>query len=233
MKGGIAYVSTVLIAATPAAAEPNTLTAEEKASGFELIFDGKSLEGFRNYKQESPNPKWQVRDGAIMLTKKGGGNLMTAAQYGDFEFRFEFRIAAHGNSGIMWRVSEMEKHPFITGPEYQILDSHSKTGYPREIAAGNLSGGLYGLIPAKPEYFRPVGGWNTGSIRAEGTKITLVLNGHVTADIDTNSAHWKELLAKSKFAGWPRFNKEPKGHIVFQDHNDVVEFRTLRIRELK
>lgn len=233
MKIPSALVLTVLFATPLTAAEPNTLTPEEKAAGFELIFDGKSLDGFRNYKEEKPNPKWQVRDGAIVLTEKGGGNLMTVAQYDDFEFRFEFRIAAHGNSGIMWRVTETEKQPFLTGPEYQILDSHSKTGYPHEITAGNLSGGLYGLIPVKPEFTKPTGEWNEGSIRVEGSKITLTLNGHVTADIDTTSDKWKELLANSKFAKWPKFNKEPKGHLVFQDHNDRVEFRTLRLKKLK
>jgi Domain of Unknown Function (DUF1080) len=222
-----------VIFAPLAAAEPNTLTPEEKTAGFELIFDGKTLDGFRNFKEEKPNPKWQVRDGAIVLTEKGGGNLMTVEQFDDFEFRFEFRIAAHGNSGIMWRVAETANQPFLTGPEFQILDSHSKTGYPHEIVAGNLSGGLYGIIPVKPEFTKPTGEWNEGSIRVEGAKITLTLNGNVTADIDTTSDKWKELLGNSKFAKWPKFNKEPKGHLVFQDHNDVVEFRTLRVMKLK
>jgi hypothetical protein len=219
--------------AVPAfAAEPNTLTPEEKSAGFKLIFDGKTLDGFRNFKKETPDPKWQIVDGSITLTEKGGGNLITKDQFANFEFRFEFKISADGNSGIMWHSTEDGRQPYESGPEYQVLDSHSKTGYANDIAAGNLAGGFYGIIPTKPEFTRPTGEWNTGSILVSGTKITLTINGHVTADVDTSTDEWKQLLGKSKFASWPKFNKSPKGHFAFQDHGNVVSFRTLRIKEL-
>ncbi|MCP5548925.1 MAG: DUF1080 domain-containing protein [Akkermansiaceae bacterium] len=221
-----------LLATTLHAAEPNTLSAEEKAAGFKLIFDGKSLDGFRNYKQEEPNPKWQVKDGAIVLTEKGGGDLITKEQYADFEFRFEFQIAQDGNSGIMWHVTEQGNHPFESGPEYQILDSFAKTGYPHEIVAKNLAGGFYGIIPVEPEVSKPAGEWNSGSIRVEGTKITLTINGHVTAKVDTTTEDWKKKLAASKFADWPNFNKAGKGHFALQDHGDKVAFRSLRMKAL-
>ena len=214
------------------AAEPNTLTAEEQAAGFKLLFDGKSLDGFRNYKKETPAPKWQVKDGAVTLTEKGGGDLITKDQFANFEFRFEFKISADGNSGIMWHVTEEGKHPFESGPEYQVLDSHSKTGYANDIAAGNLAGGFYGVIPTKPEFSKPAGEWNEGIIRVAGPKITLTINGHVTADVDTSTDEWKQLLGKSKFANWAKFNKSPKGHFAFQDHGNIVSFRSLRVKEL-
>jgi hypothetical protein len=214
------------------AGEPNTLTEKEKADGFKLIFDGKSTDGFRNFKKEDVSPKWIVKDGALTLTEKGGGDLLTKDQYQDFEFRFEFKIAEHGNSGIMWHSSEAGKQPYETGPEYQILDSHSKTGYQHETKKGNVAGAFYDIIPVKPELTKPVGEWNEGSIKVVGTKITLTINGTVTADVDTSTDEWKGLLAKSKFATWAKFNKEPKGHFVFQDHGDVVSFRTLRVKEL-
>lgn len=221
-----------LLAAPLHAAEPNTLSAEEKAAGFKLLFDGKSLDGFRNYKQEAPHPKWEVKDGAIVLTEKGGGDLLTKEQFGNFEFRFEFKISSGGNSGIMWHVTEAGNHPFESGPEYQILDPFDKDGYPHEITAMNLSGGFYGIISSKPEFSKPADEWNSGSIRVEGSKITLTLNGHVTAKVDTTSDDWKEKLAASKFANWPNFNKAGKGHFAFQDHGDKVAFRTLRVKEL-
>lgn len=214
------------------AAEPNTLTGQEKADGFKLIFDGKSLDGFRNFKKDTVNEKWQIKDGAITLTAKGGGDLLTKDQYANFEFRFEFKIAPEGNSGIMWRSSENGRAPYETGPEYQILDSRSQTAYQHEVKRGNLAGAFYDIKPATPEQSKPAGEWNEGSIRVDGTKITLTINGHVTADVDTSTDEWKELLAKSKFAKWEKFNKEPKGHLVFQDHGDVVAFRSLRVKEL-
>jgi hypothetical protein len=214
------------------AGEPNTLTDKEKADGFKLIFDGKTLDGFRNYKKETVDAKWQVKDGAITLTEKGGDNLITKEQYENFEFRFEFKIAANGNSGIMWHSTEDGKQPYETGPEYQILDSHSTTGYQHETKKGNVAGGFYDIIPAKPEWTKPTGEWNEGSIKVNGTKITLTINGTVTADVDTASDDFKALLAKSKFATWKMFNSKPKGHFVFQDHGDAVSFRTLRVKTL-
>jgi len=214
------------------AAEPNTLSDQEKADGFKLIFDGKSLDGFKGFKTDKVDEKWQVKDGAITLTEAGGGNLLTKDQFANFEFRFEFKIAPHGNSGIMWHAADEGKAPYETGPEYQILDSHSKTGYQSEISKGNVSGAFYDIIPAKPELTKSAGEWNEGSIKIIGEKITLTLNGTVTAEVDTTTDEWKALLAKSKFATWEKFNKLPKGHLVFQDHKDVVAFRSLRIKEL-
>lgn len=221
------------LASRIAMAELNTLTSEEKSQGFRLLFDGQSLENFRNYKEEKPHKLWQVKDGAIVLTAKGGGNLMTKEQFGDFEFRFDFLISADGNSGIMWRVSEDGgAHPFFTGPEFQILGPDSNETYPHEIKAGNVSGAFYGFVTAKPELTKPAGEWNSGIIRVEGTKIKLTLNGVVTAELDAASEEYKIKLTASKFALWPRFNKNAKGHLVFQDHADVVSFRNLRVKEL-
>lgn len=213
------------------AAEPNTLTPAEKKEGFKLLFNGKDLEGWRNYKKDKPSEKWQVQDGAITLVP-GGGDLVSTEQFGDFELRFEFKIAADGNSGVMWHVAETESAPYVTGPEYQVLDSHATTGYANERKKGNISGALYDLIPAKPEWSKPASEWNEGSIKVVGTHITLTINGQVSADVDLASDKGKELLAKSKFATWPKFAKEPKGHFCFQDHGNVVAFRTIRVKAL-
>lgn len=226
------YLFLLLGAATSMAGEPNTLTASEKAEGFALIFDGKTLDGFRNFKKSGIDPKWRVKDGAITLTEKGGGNLVTARQYQNFEFRFEFKISPEGNSGILWHSLETEKAPHTTGPEYQILDSFSKKAYQSEIGKGNISGALYDLIPGDSKDSRPAGEWNEGSIRVEGTKITLTLNGRNTADIDTTGDHWREILGRSKFAKQGLFNSAKRGHLVFQDHGDLVAFRTLRVKVL-
>jgi hypothetical protein len=223
----------IITAAAPAfAGTPNTLTPAEAADGFTLIFDGKTLDGFRNFKKEDINPKWVINDGALTLTEKGGGHLITKREYKNFEFRFEFKIAAEGNSGVLWHSVETGKSPHETGPEYQILDSFSKTAYQSELGKGNISGALYDLIPGKPADSKPAGEWNEGSIRIQGTQIKLTLNGRTTAEVDTNSDRWKELIAKSKFAKQPKYNSAAEGHLVFQDHGNPVAFRTLRIKEL-
>ena len=98
----------------------------------------------------------------------------------------------------------------MTGPDYQILDGHGKTGYANEIAKGNLSGAFYDFLPSKVEWCKPAAEWNEGSIKVQGTKVTLTVNGHLSAEVDTASDDWKQKLAKSKFASWPRFARDPR-----------------------
>ncbi len=227
--------TTILLAlALPAMAAPNQLTSEEKREGFKLLFDGKSLKGWRTYKEKKPRDQWQIEDGAITLTSGGGGDLITDGEYSDFDFRCEWKIAEQGNSGIMWRSTEDHQYPWVSGPEYQILDSFKQDGhkYTHETNKGNIAGSFYDIIPGKEEWSKPVGEWNETRIVVKNNKITLYLNGHVTADVETTTDEFKELLAKSKFNGWEHFNKAPKGHIVFQDHGDKVAFRSIRIKKL-
>ena len=213
---------------------PNALTPEEQKEGFKLLFDGKSLDGWRSFKADKAKEQWKVEDGAISLTARGGGDLITAEQYADFDFRCEWKIAKQGNSGIMWRSTEEHRAPYETGPEYQILDSFKQDGhkYTHETNKGNIAGSFYDIIPGKEEWSKPVGEWNETRILVTGTKIKLFLNGNVTADVDTSTAEYKALLDKSKFKNWKHFNKAPKGHIVFQDHGDKVAFRNIRIKAL-
>lgn len=214
------------------ASEPNTLSPEEKEQGFELIFDGETTDGWRNYGKDSINDKWQVVDGALKLTAKGGGDVVSEKQYGNFDFRFEFMISPDGNSGVMWHVAETDEPPYKTGPEYQILDSAAKNNYQNEVKSGRIAGAFYDILPGEPGLFRGAGEWNEGRIVIDGPKVTLHLNGEVTAEVDTTTERWEELLADSKFADWPKFNKMESGHLCLQDHSDVVAFRSMRIREL-
>ncbi len=210
----------------------NTLTPEEISVGFRLLFDGCSLDGFRSYRSQVTDPRWQVRNQTIVLTEGGAGDLITRETFGDFELRLEFQISPDGNSGVLWHVTEEGQHPYESGPEFQILDSFGRDAYQAEIAKGNVSGALYDIIPTEPGHTLPAGEWNDCLIRIEGPRIRLVLNGHVTADIDSSTADWATLLGRSKFHDWPLFNKSPTGHVSLQDHNDIVAFRTIRIREL-
>lgn len=224
----------LLAVSLPAFSAPNQLSSEEKKDNFKLLFDGKTLKGWRTYKEKEPKPEWKVEDGAITLTSGGGGDLVTDDEFGDFDFRCEWKIADQGNSGIMWRSTEEHQYPWQSGPEYQILDSFDKPGhkYAHETKKANVAGGFYDIIPAKPEWSKAVGEWNETRIVIKGTKVTLYLNGNVTADVDTSTDEFKALLDKSKFKGWEHFNKAKKGHIVFQDHGDKVAFRSIRIKKL-
>ncbi len=210
----------------------NQLTAEEAQQGFSLLFDGKSLAGWRTFHQKNALPPWQVEDGAITLKAKGGGDLISEKTFHNFELRLQFSIAAEGNSGIMWRVSEDAPAVSRSSPEYQILDPHSQRDFAHEVAKGNLSGALYDLVPSKPEQSRPSPEWNDAVIRIEGARVSFWLNGHKTVEMDRDSEEWKTKVGASKFATWPWFAKAELGHLAFQDHGCVVRFRSIRLREL-
>jgi hypothetical protein len=216
------------------APEPAQLTAAEKAEGWRLLFDGKSADQWRNYNKDGLSDKWQVTDGALVLTGKGGGDIVTKDQFDSFDLVLEYRISKGGNSGLMFDVQEVKgKPPYDSGPEIQIQDN----------VAGRdpqKAGWLYQLYqpPTDPktgqplDATRPAGEWNQLRLRREGPKGTVWMNGVKYYDFEIGSEEWNRRLAKSKFAKWENFAKAGKGHICLQDHGDEVAFRNIKIRPL-
>lgn len=214
-----------------AASAPNTLTAAEKAAGWKLLFDGQSLAGWRGYKTETVGPGWKVIDGALTLTAGKTGDVITQAEYGDFELTFEWKISSGGNSGVIYRAGLGDTAASRSGPEYQILDNEKA----KDSAIPNhLAGSLYDLGPETPRHLpKPVGEWNSGRIVIRGWKIEHWLNGTKVIAADLASPEGKALVAGSKFKAWAKFATYPRGHIALQDHGDVVAYRSLKLRELK
>ena len=106
----------------PSMAQDNTLSEEEKKAGWKLLFDGKTTEGWKGYKKDKVSDGWKIVDG--VLTSKGkSGDLCTVEDFADFELKIDWKISEGGNSGIMYRVAETEGAPYMTGPEYQVLDN--------------------------------------------------------------------------------------------------------------
>jgi hypothetical protein len=220
------------VAASPLfAAEPNTLTAAEKSAGWKLLFDGKSLNGWRGYKTEAVGEGWKIQDGAVVLTAAKAGDLMTAEQFGDFELAFEWKIAEAGNSGVIYRVGLGETASYRTGPEYQVLDNQKA----KDNKLGNhLAGSLYDIGPEAPRDLpKPVGQWNSSRLIVRGWKVEHWLNGVKVVALDLASPEGKAAIAASKFKDWPKFASLSRGHIALQDHGDVVSYRSIKIRELK
>jgi len=218
------------------AQEPNSLTAQEKTDGWKLLFDGKSIEHFRNYnKPDAPvNEKWQVKDGAMTLTGKGGGDIITRDQYENFELVLDYKISPGGNSGLMFGVIEQPgKPPYDSGPEIQIQDNQAGKD-PQK------AGWLYQLYqPVKDDKTgqpvdatKPAGQWNQLRFKMVGGKGEVWMNGVKYEEFEVGSADWNERVAKSKFAKWAAFGKSKKGHIALQDHGNEVAFRNVKIRQV-
>ncbi|MBX3357675.1 MAG: DUF1080 domain-containing protein [Phycisphaeraceae bacterium] len=222
-------------AAQPAADQQvqNALTPAEAAAGWMLLFDGASTRQWRSYKGEGfPQKGWVVENGTVRVVKGGGGgDIVTVKEYEDFEFSLDFKCARGANSGIMYRVAETQGAPWMTGPEFQILDNagHSDGADPKHRA-----GALYDLIEPPPETPpAPPGQWNNARIRIRDGVLQQFLNGVKTAECRIDNDDWKAMIAASKFKAWPSFGMEKKGRIALQDHGDDVWFRNIKVRDLK
>lgn len=213
-----------------ALAADNQLTAQEQADGWQLLFDGSSMAQWRNFKQTGLSDKWQIEQGAMKLTGKGGGDILTKAKYADFELQLDWKIAEGGNSGIFVLVDETGNTIYAHAPEIQILDNERHAD---NKLASHRSGSLYDMIASPPESHKTAGAWNQVRIRLAAKQLTIWQNGIQTAAVEIGSASWQQLLAKSKFASWPGFAAQATGHIGLQDHGDVVWFKNIKIKELK
>ncbi len=224
-------IALTLAASSLFAAEPNTLSAKEKAEGWKLLFDGKSLDGWRGYKTEAVGAAWKAQDGALVLTAAKAGDILTKEEFADFDLMFEWKISEGGNSGVIYRAGLGESAPYRFGPEYQVLDNIAAT----DNKLGNhLAGSLYDMGPEVPrDLVKAVGEWNQSRLVVKGWKVEHWLNGKKIVTADLASEEGKAMIAASKFKTWPKFATLAKGHLAFQDHGNVVSFRSIKIRELK
>ncbi|MDR2775941.1 MAG: DUF1080 domain-containing protein [Tannerella sp.] len=203
--------------------EPFQLSAEERKEGFKILFDGTNMHEWTgnlvDYKSE---------DGCISLSTdtKFGGNLYTKKEYADFIFRFEFQLTPAANNGVGIRTP-LEGDAAYAGMELQILDSEHPVY--KDLAVYQYHGSVYGVIPAKRGYLKPVGEWNTQEIMADGNHIRVTLNGTVILDGDIKETAKNGTVDKREHPGL--FNKS--GHIGFLGHGSALKFRNIRIKELK
>jgi 3-keto-disaccharide hydrolase len=206
----------------------NTLTPEEKAAGWKLLFDGKSLAGWRGFKTETPPAGWKAVDGTL-TRESGGGDLMTADQYGDFELRLEWKISAGGNSGIMFRVTPDGEETWHSGPEMQVLDNakHKDGANPLTSAGSN-----YAVNAPIRDVTKPVGQWNSVRLVVKGAHVEHWLNDVKVVEYELWSPDWDKRVKASKFATIPQYGKAKRGYIAIQDHGDRVWYRNIKIKSL-
>ena len=228
--------------------QPNTLTPAEKSAGWHLLFDGKTLKGWKGLGYDTvPSAHWMVDNGAIRKIPSGkvalqpdgqplhGGDLMTADTFTNFELSFEWKVAPGANSGVKYNVSEaysLKNQPghAALGFEYQIEDDSLGD----DITLGtHRAAALYALIAAnEKKRLKPVGEWNTAKIVFRGNHGEHWLNGEKVVEFDLHTSVLDSLVALSKYHVYPGFADKRTGHIILQDHNDEAWYRNIKIRIL-
>ncbi len=178
------------------------LSPEEAKEGFVSLFNGTNLDGWRG-----DTERYAAEHGMLVCTKTGG-SLLSGKEYGDFVFRFEFRLEPGGNNGVS-----------VRGHEIQILDDDAPKH--KNLKPCQYHGSIYCCVPAKRGHTKPAGQWNTEEIRCQGSRWTVTVNGAVVVDVDLATVPGQEALAK-----------RTTGPIGFLGHGCRVEFRNLRIKEL-
>lgn len=219
--------------------EPNTLTAKEARGGWKLLFDGKTMDGWRGaYMDSLPSRGWEVTDGALAVTESGGGeaafggDIVTIGEYSNFDLFVDFKLTEGANSGIKYFVIEAEpKTPgSAKGLEYQLLDDARHPDAKLGISGNRTCGSLYDLIPAVNKPPVPIGEWNHARILVDGKHVEHWLNGVKVVEFERGGPDFLAHKAESKFKDIPGFGEYPAGHILLQDHGNRVYFRNIKIR---
>jgi 3-keto-disaccharide hydrolase len=200
---------------------------KKEEEGFTPLFNGKDLSGWIYGKRAGGENKsgagYQVADGSLFCTVKDGGNLYTEKEYGDFVFRFEFKLTENANNGIGIRAP-LTGDSAYEGMEIQVLDD-SGSQY-KNLRPEQYHGSIYDCFAAKRGHQKPVGEWNEEEITAKGRQVTVKLNGVVIVD-----ANLDDIKDEAKLKKHPGLANK-KGHIGFLGHGARVEFRGMRVKEL-
>lgn len=230
MRSTIVVLLAGLLLPSLGSAALNTLSEEQVAKGWRLLFNGKNLDGWRTYgKGGRIGPAWRVKDG--ILTKAAGepgGNIMTVETFGDFDLNWEWRISEGGNNGIKYFITVARQAAI--GHEYRMRDDAKFS----KIKPKSLTASFYDVLPAAAEkrLFKP-GAWNHSRIFVLGDTVEHWLNGQMVLQYQLGSDEVLQAVKNSKFKKVKGFGTKVRGHILLTDHKDECQFKNIRIREFK
>jgi 3-keto-disaccharide hydrolase len=206
------------------------LSEEEKTAGWKLLFDGKTTEGWGKFKGgQFPTRGWVIEGEWFHCLGKGGGDIVSSAQFDQFELQWEWKIAPEGNSGVKYFVTENRNSAL--GHEYQMIDD-PKNAEPTTVGK-QATASFYDILPpqTKPPV-KPAGEINRSRVLVKGNHVEHWLNGIKVLEYECGSEPVMASVAKSKFKTTSGFGTRQKGHILLQDHGSEVWFRNIKIRDL-
>ena len=219
----------------------NSISEHEAADGWELLWDGKTTDGWRGAKlDEFPEQGWSIKDGVLIVHKAdggestNGGDIVTTRPYKNFMLMVDFKITEGANSGIKYFVdTNLNKGAgSAIGCEFQILDDRNHPDAKLGIAGNRTLGSLYDLIAAPENKPFRRGFFNTAMVVVEGNHVEHWLNGVKLLEYERNTEEWEALVDTSKYKDWPNFGNAEEGLLLLQDHGDEVWFQNVKIKEL-
>lgn len=217
---------------SPKEPEINTLTDAEIAEGWKMLFNGKDLDNWKIY-NGGEVMGWKIEDGILHNSGVGsdyGGDIITKAQYQNFELYLEWKVSPESNSGIFFNVVEnVAPALYQSGPEYQLIDDN---GWPGSLNPDQLSGANYGMHPPTGAKVNAITDWNITKLIVNGPHVEHWLNGVKVVEYELWTDEWLELKAGSKWAEEQYYGAATQGHIGLQDHGGLTMFRNIKIREL-
>ncbi len=210
------------------------LSKNETDQGWQLLFDGKTLNGWRTY-QNKPSDSWSVKDGSLYCagstTNKSDmrADLITTQQFENFELSLDWKIAPKGNSGVMYRVTEEFPAAYQSGPEYQLIDD---VNFPEKLETWQKTGANYAMDPAPTAAPHPAGEWNHTRIIVNGARVEHWLNDQKIVEYELWTDDWKRKKMEGKWKDAPGYGMARKGFIALQDHGSEAWFRNVKLKVL-
>ncbi len=212
----------------------NQLTAKESADGWQLLFDGKTLDGWRTFKNQAGS--WKAKDGLLCSYTADSGNadLITDNMYENFELDIDWKISAAGNSGILYMVTEDYDATYLSGPEYQLIDDD---GFPEKIEDWQKTGANYAMQPPLTKAANKPGEWNTTKIIVNKGHVEHWLNGKKVVEYNLWSNEWQKQKAAGKWKDAAGYAASKKGHIALQSSHSKTEssgicFKNIKLKQL-
>lgn len=214
----------------------NTLTKTEKADGWELLFDGKTLDGWKDYNGTGLTESWTVVDGCIQAKGEGSdasGYIVTEREFENFILSWDWKLSKGGNSGMLYHVVERPQFhvPYVTGPEYQLID---EANFPEPLEEWQKLGVDYAMyLPDRSLMeVNPYGEWNNSMIVFDNGHVEHWLNGVKILEFEAWTDDWFERRNSGKWLDAPEYGLARKGLLCLQDHGDPASFRNIKVKEL-
>ena len=230
----------LIIGMAASCANHNTLTKQEVADGWVLLFDGETTNGWRNFNSDNTELAWHVVDGCLQANGVGddaNGYIVTDKKYENFVLSWDWKLSKGGNSGMLYHVVESPRFevPYVTGPEYQLIDVEGweEANAPVKLEEWQKIGVDYAMhLPDQSKMNINHGDWNNSMIVFDNGHVTHYLNGHKILEFEAWTDDWFQRKGSGKWEMAPEYGLARRGVLCLQDHGYPASFRNIKIKEL-